>query len=117
MDIKERLHIPLRTQSRRASFVEAIANTTIGYAIAFFATVILFKIYNVPASHGQIFSITTWMTGLSVLRGYVLRRLWNSEWWKHIKWIMWNRKKTYRYDTMPPQHINCRSVIQADDCN
>jgi len=72
-------------QSRRASFIEAVVNTSVGYAISFFATVLLFHLYSIDASAGKIHMLTFWMTLLSIARGYILRRVFNSELWKKVK--------------------------------
>lgn len=76
---------PLRLQSRKASLVEAVANTMIGLIIAYFMNILLYTAYHVQVAGGTVFAITMWMTLVSVIRSFVLRRLWNSEWWKHWK--------------------------------
>lgn len=65
------------TQSKRASFVEAVVNTALGLVIAMFATAGICKVYGIPMSWDNNFIITFWMTVLSVLRSYILRRLFN----------------------------------------
>lgn len=76
---------PLRTQSRKASLIEAISNTVIGLIIAYFMNILLYTAYHVKVGGSTVFAITMWMTLVSVIRSFVLRRLWNSEWWKHWK--------------------------------
>lgn len=80
------LHLPLRDQSKRASFIEAVTNTLIGYVIAYAATYAIVWAYDMQMSHANVSQMVNWMTLLSVLRGYVLRRLWNAEWWKRWSW-------------------------------
>jgi hypothetical protein len=75
----------LRTQSRLASFIEACANTIIGYCIALFVTVVALKWLGVQITGPQLFWYTWIMTAVSVVRSYALRRLWNAEWWKRFK--------------------------------
>lgn len=68
------------SQSKRMSMVEAVVNTAIGLVVAMVATAAICKVYGIPMSWDNNFIITFWMTVLSVLRSYVLRRFFN--WWK-----------------------------------
>lgn len=72
-------------QSRLASAVEAVANTIIGLAIASTMQMLICWFYDIPMTWTHNLIITGWMTVVSVLRGYVLRRAWNAEWWKRFK--------------------------------
>lgn len=67
-------------QSKWHSFMEAVVNTVVGLLLAMLATYTICKVYGIPMSWDNNFIITFWMTVLSVLRSYVLRRLFN--WWK-----------------------------------
>lgn len=69
-------------QTKLASFIEACFNTMIGVVLAFVAQDLLFKIYGVSVSNEVNAWIVFWMTILSVIRSYVTRRIWNSEFWK-----------------------------------
>lgn len=75
----------LRTQSKRASITEALASTLVGFGIALAMQYVLWAAYDIKATASQTINVTLWMTLVSVIRGYVLRRLWNTEWWKHFK--------------------------------
>lgn len=75
------------TQSKRASFVEAVVNTALGLVIAMFATAGICKVYGIPMSWTNNFIITFWMTVISIVRSYVIRRAWNAEFWKR-----WSRR-------------------------
>jgi hypothetical protein len=68
------------SQSKRMSMVEAVVNTIVGLCVAMVATAGICKVYGIPMSWDNNFIITFWMTVLSVLRSYVLRRFFN--WWK-----------------------------------
>lgn len=83
--MKPHLKLMFRAQSKRASLMEAFTNTLIGLCIAYAMNIILYAAYHIPISSSQTFAITMWMTLVSVIRSYVLRRLWNSEWWKRIR--------------------------------
>lgn len=73
------------SQSRVASAVEAVVNTVVGLAIASSLQMLICWIYDIPMTWTHNLIITGWMTVVSVLRGYVLRRAWNAEWWKSFK--------------------------------
>jgi hypothetical protein len=72
-------------QSRLASIVEAIANTVFGFSIQATAQWSLFVFFDLPITTAQFWGFSLAMTVLSVARGYMIRRLWNAEWWKRFK--------------------------------
>lgn len=65
------------TQSRRHSMVEAIAGTTIGFVVSVLASLVVYPLHGHTFSLGEVSSITLIFTVLSVVRGYVVRRLFN----------------------------------------
>lgn len=81
----QKAELMLRVQSKKASFTEAVVNTAVGFCIAITFTFVLWHAYGVKGSVGATFEVTMWMTLISVVRGYTLRRLWNSEWWKKFR--------------------------------
>lgn len=72
-------------QSRLASSIEAVANTAFGFTIQVAAQYGLFVFFDVQITTAQFWWFTSIMTVLSVARGYMIRRLWNMEWWKRFK--------------------------------
>jgi len=64
-------------QSRRASALEAVANTALGFCISLLATLIILPAAGVAATSGQSVAITLGFTVISLVRGYTLRRLFN----------------------------------------
>lgn len=72
-------------QTRLMSLLEAFLNTLIGLVIAYAATWLIVWAYDMSMSNLQMFQMVSWMTVLSVVRGYVLRRAFNSEFWKRWK--------------------------------
>ena len=74
-----------RRQSKLASAAEAVVNTGVGVLIAFAAQWLICWAYNIPLSASDNAIIVGWMTGISVIRSYVIRRAWNSEFWKSRK--------------------------------
>lgn len=69
-------------QSKLASAVEALANTALGFALAFVAQSVICWAYSIQLSNHDNAILVWWMTVVSVVRSYVVRRLWNVEFWK-----------------------------------
>lgn len=69
-------------QTKLASAVEAVVNTGVGVLIAFVAQLAICWAYSIPLSASDNAIIVWWMTVVSVVRSYVIRRLWNSEFWR-----------------------------------
>jgi hypothetical protein len=62
-------------QRRIASFVESIVNVLVGIGIAIGAQVIIFPWFNIHISLTETFEIALLMTVISIIRSYLLRRL------------------------------------------
>lgn len=69
-------------QSKAASLAEAVVNTFVGLVIAFVAQVIICWANDIALSYTDNLIITGWMTVISVIRSYIIRRAWNSEFWR-----------------------------------
>lgn len=65
-------------QTRIESLVEAVTNTLIGFIISYLCWPIVGLILNLPYTSAQHFYITLIFTGVSVARGYFIRRFFNS---------------------------------------
>lgn len=78
------------SQSKAMSLLEAVVNTVVGLGVAMVATAAICKAYNIPMTWENNFIITFWMTVLSVLRSYLLRRLFNAQWRPRLQawWIV-----------------------------
>lgn len=64
-------------QTRAASAVEAVANVLVGYGVALASQLLIFAAYGVHLSLGQNAMIGVWFTLISLVRSYVLRRVFN----------------------------------------
>lgn len=103
--------VAVKVQSKRASAVESIANTTIGFIISWAATLSAMHFLNIKMSFNQLWWYTWFMTGVSVLRTYCVRRMWNSEWWLH--WRYWRITQALRlHDKFKPKK---RSDVECED--
>ena len=67
-------------QTVRQSVVEALVGTGIGFVVALMSQVFLMWWYDLPSTFGQDVGITLFFTGISILRGYAVRRYFN---WRH----------------------------------
>lgn len=64
-------------QSRRASFAEALINVAVGYGVALAAQAVIFPMCGVYISLGAHIATGGWFTLVSILRSYILRRVFN----------------------------------------
>ena len=64
-------------QTKTLSLIEAITNTLAGLIVAFLVQIIIYPIMNIPVRIDQNIVITLVFTGVSIARGYVLRRIFN----------------------------------------
>lgn len=65
-------------QSRLDSLMESLTNTAIGFGLALLTWAVLARIYGIPMTMSTNLQITAWFTLVSILRQYVLRRLFNG---------------------------------------
>ena len=69
------------SQTRRMSLVEAATNVAMGYALAVATQIVVFPWFGLQASLGENLALGGVFTGISLLRSYALRRLF--EHWRH----------------------------------
>ena len=62
-------------QSRLSSLVESVANVIIGYILAIATQIVVFPWFGLEAALGEHLAIGTAFVGVSLARGYLLRRL------------------------------------------
>ena len=65
-------------QTRWQSFLEAVTNIVVGYALAVLTQIIVFPLFGLHASLGENLLIGGLFTIISLARSYVLRRLFNA---------------------------------------
>ena len=71
----EKLH---KGQSQKMSFIESLSNTAIGFGIALASQQVIFPMYNIHVAFETNVILTTWFTGISIARGYIVRRFFNK---------------------------------------
>jgi hypothetical protein len=62
-------------QSKRISLVEAAGNTAIGCAVNLAVQAVVFPMFGIHISLAQNFHMVLIFTGVSIARGYVVRRV------------------------------------------
>lgn len=63
------------TQSRGMSLIEAATNVAVGYVLAVATQIIVFPWFSLHPSIGQSLALGGVFVGISLLRSYALRRL------------------------------------------
>ena len=65
------------SQSRRMSFIEACANVAIGYGVAVASQIAIFPLFGINVPVRANLTIGLWFTAISIVRSYLLRRVFN----------------------------------------
>ena len=73
------------SQSRKASALEALANVALGYVLAILTQMLVFPLFDLDVTFGENLSIGLAFVGISLLRSYVLRRLFEKLGWGAIR--------------------------------
>jgi len=66
------------TQSRALSLAESVANVLVGYGVAVSAQIVVLPLFGLHASVSDDLAIGAIVTGVSLVRSYVLRRVFNG---------------------------------------
>ena len=70
-------------QSKKMSAIETLTNTGIGFVISLLTTQLVLPQYHCPVALSSTIEITFIFTVVSIVRGYVVRRLFNwQEYWR-----------------------------------
>mgnify|MGYP001595508908 CR=1 FL=1 len=64
-------------QKKSHSFAEVCINTAIGYVIAVTAQIFIFPLFDISVTHSQNLQIGLIFTVISIVRSYVMRRVFN----------------------------------------
>lgn len=66
------------SQTKLESFIETCINTVIGYLVALASQILVFPIVGIHVPIQTNLEIGAWFTLISIIRGYVIRRWFNS---------------------------------------
>ncbi len=64
-------------QTKRQSAVEAVVNTLTGYGVSLGVSLVIYPLFGFPVTFVQANALTCIFTALSILRNYIVRRLFN----------------------------------------
>jgi len=67
------------TQTKSRSMFEACINTCIGYVIALISQLVIFPIMGIHVPLSTNIIISLWFLGVSLIRGYIIRRYFNNK--------------------------------------
>ena len=65
-------------QSRLMSLIEAITNVIVGYGVAVVTQILIFPIFGLHTTLAQNFQMGLLFTGVSIIRSFLLRRLFEA---------------------------------------
>jgi hypothetical protein len=65
-------------QSWRHSWFETITNTAIGFVVALASQIVVFPIFGIHVPFSTNIGIGIWFTAISIVRGFLVRRAFNS---------------------------------------
>lgn len=71
-------------QTRISALAESVFSTLVGLLIAMVMMHVIAWFYGIPLTVRDNFTLTFWMTVLSVVRQYVIRRMWETL-WKYLR--------------------------------
>lgn len=64
-------------QKRKHSAIESITNVLVGYGVALLSQIIIFPMFGMEVSLHDNIQIGMWFTAISLIRSYILRRVFN----------------------------------------
>jgi hypothetical protein len=67
-------------QSRWMSLLETVTNMLVGYGLAVLTQIIVFPLFGLHASLGENLLIGCVFVGVSLIRSFAIRRLFNGAW-------------------------------------
>lgn len=65
-------------QTKKQSFIESLANVAVGFLVTIISLHIIFPLLGIENHSGKNTLITLYLTILSILRNYILRRFFNA---------------------------------------
>ena len=66
------------SQPRKHSLLESLVNLLVGFILSIILQYILFPFYEIPVNFNMAFEISLAFTVLSLIRSYVIRRIFNK---------------------------------------
>jgi len=67
-----------KMQSKKYSALEAVTNVIVGYMVAVVSQMVLYPFFNIETTTSQNMVLAGWFTIISLVRSYILRRVFNK---------------------------------------
>lgn len=77
MNQNNTIYLISMSQTKKQSFIESITNVAVGYGVALLSQIVIFPYFGIKVSLKQNMVIGCFFTVISILRSYVLRRIFN----------------------------------------
>jgi hypothetical protein len=68
----------MKPQTKRKSLIESITQTVVGLVISFAIQLVIYPLLNIPVTFSQNLIITSVFFIASIIRGYIIRRIFNK---------------------------------------
>jgi len=65
-------------QSKKLSFIESVVNVVAGYFFALLSQIAIFPMFDINIGIQENLLISAWFTAISIIRSYILRRIFNK---------------------------------------
>lgn len=75
MNQNNTIYLISMSQTKKHSFIESITNVAVGYGVALLSQIVIFPYFGIKVSLKQNMVIGCFFTVISILRSYVLRRI------------------------------------------
>ena len=69
-------------QTRLQSLFEVVFNTLVGFLVALLSQIVIFPLFDILIPLSTNLWISFWFTVISIIRGYIIRRLFNAGFFK-----------------------------------
>lgn len=66
-------------QTKKHSLLESLLNTLVGFLISLLVQLLIYPMLNIPVTLFENVIITSVFTIVSIIRGYIIRRYFNSK--------------------------------------
>ena len=67
----------MTSQTRLHSLIESCVNVAVGYIVAVGSQTVILPLFGIKIGLGESAEMALWFTGISIVRSYALRRIFN----------------------------------------
>lgn len=70
--------VAMQKQNKVMSLIESITNVVAGYFVAVGSQIVLYPVFGIHITIGENLLLASWFTLISLIRSYILRRIFNK---------------------------------------